>query len=455
MDAAKLMADVVAKASADLEKVIVMLSQQLESFNRDLDKSLKNERHSVSERLELALKRNQDGLHREKESLLKALAEFKQTEIERLIVSGRSVRSELSARAESASRELAEKVAKNTLKAEESLSAPNTELKEKYEQAYRAMQSSSEDSRREIAELKTSLETSLTKKIKELETELEEKLWKHKQSLEERFKHQEVDIQSKFDLLLKEISHKQNSLISKLEQSSLDGRSEAERQSQEGIAKMMQPLDFLKSFAAEQESSFKEELSGLSEVLNGLYETRLNNLAAQSRTEILSAAEHAGECLSSTKAELQSCLREYQRDYAEKFEALQKKLERTIEEYARKQSTGALQGLKEERSREHIKALFRRIGHDMVENAARSARSMEADFQESIESFERRIESAKNQACESLERESRLMQKELARSMQEFEKLMDDFKDQAEKLERQGKEAANIMMTIRQANLDL
>jgi hypothetical protein len=168
----------------------------------------------------------------------------------------------------------------------------------------------------------------------------------------------------------------------------------------------------------------------------------------------MSAASHADECLATAKAELQACLTEFQRDYVAQFEALHTRFEKTLEEFAKSKDGAGIKGLKEERAREQLHSLFRRLGQEMIDSAANASRGLEDEFQKSMDAFEQRIEQAKKQACDSLLREASQMQKELSRSFADFEKQIQELEAQTAKLEKTGRDAANFVMTIRQANLD-
>jgi translation initiation factor 2 alpha subunit (eIF-2alpha) len=297
-------------------------------------------------------------------------------------------------------------------------------------------------------------EENISKNGIDFESKFNSKIGEGQSVLQARFERNRKDLERSGDKVLEELAKKYDDVTSRMEGASHDGRVEVRKTGQDAIIRLTQTAD-TNTFVQKQEEKFIDTLDGLGKLLNGLYETRLNNLVAQSRTEITSAAKHAEECLAVTKAELQTDLNAFQRDYKAKYEALFAKLEKTVEEYSKKQENGTLRGLKEERAKDHLNALFRRIGQEMVESAALTARNMEADFQRSMDEFEKRIDNAKTQACDSLERESRLMHKEMSRNFQDFSKQVSDLKSQVAVLERKGKEAAHLVMTLKQADLDL
>lgn len=452
--AAQMMAEALAKASAELEKTINLLAEQLSAFNQTMEASFQEDLNAVRERLEQALRQNQDGLIRDKETVIKALSDFKQAEIEKVVLSGKSVRSGLSAQLEDASRSLASTVQEKLVGIKDKLATPEAELKKKFEEIQQELHASNVKAHERLVKLKSEHEESISKNGIEFESKLNSKIGEGQSVLQARFERNRRDLERSGDKVLEELAQKYDEVTGKIEGASHDGLVEVRKSGQDAMIKLTQTAD-TSSFIQDQDKNFVDTLDNLGSLLNGLYETRLNNLVAQSRTEITSAAKHAEECLTATRAELQAELNTFQREHKAKYEALFNKLEKTIEDYSKKKENGALRGLKEERAKDNLNIVFRRIAQEMVDSAAVTARNLENEFQRSMDEFEKRIDYTKTQACESLERESRSMQKELTRNFQEFEKQISDLKTQATVLERKGKEAAHLVMTLKQADLDL
>lgn len=452
--AAKLMLDALSKASAELEKTVNILTEQLVSFNQNLEKSFQDELLASRERMESALRTNLDGLMRDKEAVMKAIAEFKRAEIEKVILSGKTVRSGLAAQVEDATRELSSTVASKIIGIKEHLSKPEAEIKAKHDELNKALLNAVSEAKAQLLKTKFGEEEMLKMTESDFESKVQVQLAAGAQEFDSRFSQNRAELASHGEQVVGELAAKYDEVIGRLEASYQEGINVVTKSSEEANSKLKSISDNGAEFFTQQEQSFAGTLSNLSELLNGLYEMRLNNLAAQSRTEIISAAQHADECLIATKSELQVCLKEFQRDYVSQFEALHTKFEKSLDEFAKRKDSGAIRGLKEERVKEQLHALFRRLGQEMIDSSAAAANRLESEFQRSMDTFEQRIDAAKTQACESLERECKLMQKELIRSHQEFEKQLADMQGQVAQIEKQGRDAANIVMTIRQANLE-
>lgn len=454
-DSAAKILEALTKASSELEKSVDILTGQLVNFNQSLEKSFNDDLAAAKERMEAAMRLNLDGLMRDKEAVMKALAEYKQAEIEKVILSGKTVRSGLAAQVEDATRALSATVTGKIGGIREHLAQPELEMRTKYEELQNSLQTAVIGAHEQLIKAKVAEEELLAITARDFDGKVKQEIAQGQEEFSARFSERKAQLENHGEQVVNELAQKYDEVIRTLDASFQEGVAAVEQNSQQAADKLKQLSASGAGFMVEQDQAFASTLNDLSGLLNGLYETRLNNLAAQSRTEIVSAAEHAEECLSTTKAELQVCLKEFQRDYVNQFEALQSKFEKLLEEYSRKKDSSAMRGLKEDRVREQLHSLFRRLGQEMIDSASSAAARIEAEFQKSMDAFALRIETAKTQACESLERESKLMQKELTKSFQEFEKQMDELKAQASGIDKQGRDVANIVMTVRQANLEL
>lgn len=451
--AAKLMFEALTKASAELEKTVGVLTEQLAVYNQNLEKTFQEEVNAAKERMESALRQNMDGLLKDKDAVMKALADHKQAEIDRIIESGRAVRNGLSTQVEEATSTMTDSVGSKIATIRDAVVKPEADMKAKHEETQKLMSAAFLDARQRLISAKSTREGELASVVEEHKAKVEHQLGQSRADFAEKFAFKQTELQTQTQEVLNEIIAKTDAVNTKIEGALESGMMSISQESENSGRRLKDIVEAGRQNFSDTSQSFTGSLGSLSGLLNGLYETQLNNLAAQSRTEIISAAQHANEVLASTKSELQLCLKEFQSDYVAKFEALASRLEKSLEEEA-KGGKGGLRGLKEERVRDQLNNLFRRLGQEMIDGAANAARRLEFEFQKSIESFESRIESAKNQACESLDRESKLMQKELSRSFHDFERQIADLQSQTAMLEKHGRDAANIVMTIRQANVE-
>ncbi|MBY0547738.1 MAG: hypothetical protein K2W95_10615 [Candidatus Obscuribacterales bacterium] len=449
---AKLMSEALSKASAELEKLVSVFCDHLTTFNQELGRSFVDEARSAEDRMDTRLRNTIEALQRDREEILKRLAEYKQNEIQAIIDTGKESRGRLAIRVDETAAEFSRTLSEKMTELQALLSGPQADALAKYDAV-----------RGEVAATGQDLLSFLTdKSAGQLES-----LATASEFIESEATNSVAEAIAKIDALLSARSgpagtseQQFTSAIAAQEKSAPQVLDATKQQSLDAL-KLEQTncLENLKAvtlggkqYAEEVSVSFDVSMSDLSSLLNTLYDARLKNMLAQSRTEIMNAARKAEERIMSTRNDLHATLKELQRDYVEKFEKLYETFEKSVDEEVKDAKSPG--GAKDARAREQLNALFRRLGQEMIDTAGNAANRIEGDFQKSVTAFEKRIENARDSACESLEREFKLMQKELVRTKQDFDKQVTELQTQLVRIEKDGRDAADIVQTIRSASLE-
>lgn len=449
---AKLMSEALSKASAELEKLVSVFCDHLTAFNQELGRSFVDEARQAEDRMDTRLRNTIEALQRDREEILKRLAEYKQNEIQAIIDTGKESRGRLAIKVDETAAEFSRTLSEKMTELQTLLSGPQSEALAKYDAI-----------RGEVAATGQDLLTFLTDKsagqLESLTTACE--------FIESEATNAVNDAIAKIDAQVSTLSGPEgaseqqfNSAVAAQEKSAPQVLDTARQESLDALkVEQTNCLENLravtlggKQYAEEVSISFDVSMSDLSALLNTLYDARLKNMLAQSRTEIVNSARKAEERIMSTRNDLHATLKELQRDYVEKFEKLYETFKESVEEEVKDAKSPG--GAKDARAREQLNALFRRLGQEMIDTAGNAANRIEGDFQKSVTAFEKRIETARDSACESLEREFKLMQKELVRTKQDFDKQVNELQTQLVRIEKDGRDAADIVQTIRSANLE-
>lgn len=450
---AKLMAEALNKASAELEKLVGVFCDHLTAFNQELGRSFQDEARSAEDRMDSRLRQTVEAMQKDKEEILKRLAEYKQNEIQAIIDTGKESRGRLAIKVDETAAEFSRTLAEKMTELQSLLSGPQAEALSRYDTLRAEVAATGQElltfltdkSSEKLESLSSACEfieseasqsvAATTEKIQTAETAAAasaataQKVFE--EAIESRDKSVKDELESAQQASLEYLKERQASCVALLDDTSASG----------------------KKYAEEVSVSFDVSMSDLSSLLNTLYDGRLRNLLAQSRTEIVNSARKAEERIISTRNDLHATLKELQREYVEKFDKLYESFEKSLED-DNKDGRQQARGGKDARAREQLNALFRRLGQEMIDTAGNAANRIENDFQKSVSAFEKRIESARDSACESLEREFKLMQKELARTKQDFDKQLSELESQLIRIEKDGRDAADIVQTIRSASLE-
>lgn len=452
--AARLMQEALTKAAVELEKTVTILTDQLAAFNQGLERQFQDEMKSAHERLELCLRQSVDSLSQDKEELKKQLSGIQQTEIQSILQAGRQLRSGLSVHLQTALESMTVVISQKIAEIDGLLSLPEADFQAKVDQARQAFEIANKDGLEKLKATGQEEEERLAACAGEYQEKVNAEFEAISNKLESLSQQLDADTRIKCEFLISQLTEQyekeQKELEKEREKSQLALLEEEDKSTEKLRTTLISSRQYFDQFL----QSFSDSLEEMSQRIGSLYEMDLLNVAGQSQAEMIATSLKAEQGLSSIQGELSVCLGQFQRDYIESFELLLKKLERTIEKESKLDwDAGFSWKLKEERAREHLQSLFRRIGNKLVENASAAAAQIEADFQNSVETCEQRIETVKSLACESLERETKLMKKELQRSHADFEKQISDLELQISRIEKVGVDAANIVMTIRKANL--
>lgn len=452
---ARLMAEALAKASTELEKLVSVFCDHLQNFNQELGRSFQDEWRAAEDRMESRLRQTTDAITRDREDLMKKLSEFKQAEIQAVIDTGKEVRGLLAIKVDETAAEFAQTLQEKIRELQELLSGPQAAAITRYDAMRTEVSNDGQELLTTLSTRAQALHESVVAASGQLESEAQETVDGTTGEIDQHVNEAIDSMRSSHQQFATDIEERQRSVPVGLEAKRQES---AELLGQEE-ARCLESLNGATAvgttYAEEVSSSFDVSISDLSSLMTTLYDARLKNLLAQSRTEIVNSARKAEDRILSTRNDLQATLKELQRDYVEKFEALYTEFESSVEEESKDSRGQAARGGKDGRAREQLNALFRRLGQEMMDTAAQAAGRVENEFQRSVSTFEKRIESARDSACESLEREFKLMQKELGRTRQDFDKQIAELQNELKRIEKDGRDSADIVLTIRSASLEL
>jgi gas vesicle protein len=448
---ARLMADALAKASNELEKLVNVFCDHLSAFNQELGKSFQDEWRAADDRMETRLRQTTEAIARDREDLLKKLAEYKQVEVQSIIDTGKEVRSNLAVKVDETASEFARTLQDKIKEIQEQLVGPQADAIAQYDLMRAELASKGEELLSMMAGKSNDLNESAAQAHHDLDTEAQQVLASALQAIDQHVTSAVESIRSSHQQFAANIEERQKSVPVALEQKKSEALDAVALEEAACTEKLEEASKLGARYADDLTSSFDVSMSDISSIMTTLYDARLKNLLAQARTEIVNSARKAEERIHSTRNDLQTTLKELQREFVEKFEELFKQFESTVSDEGKDNRARAA---KDSRAREQLNALFRRLGQEMIDTAASAAGRVETDFQKSVGAFEKRIESARDSACESLEREFKLMQKELGRTKQDFDRQLADLQHELGRIEKDGQDSAEIVQTIRSATLE-
>lgn len=451
---ARLMSEALSKASTELEKLVTVFCDHLQVFNQDLDKSFKDEWRAVEDRMESRFRQTHDAITRDREDLVKKLEEFKQSEVQSVIDTGKEVRGRLAIKADETAAEFSQTLQAKVGELQDLLSGPQAAALAEYDNIRNSTATNGQDLVNSLSAKLTELQESIMTASAQLEAEAQQLVDARGVATDQHVTDAVEAMRQSHQQFAAQIEERQRTVPVELENRRMESAEGLGIEETRCLEKLRSTTAVGTDYAEHASEVFNTSMLELSTLTATLYDARLRNLLAQSRTEIVNSARKAENRIVSSKKDLQAMLKELQRDYIDKFEKMYIEFESSVEEAAKDGKGQAARGAKDGRAREQLNALFRRLGQEMIDTAASAAGRVETEFQRSVSTFEKRIESARDSACESLEREYKLMQKELGRTKYDFDKQLTELQNELKRIEKDGQDSADIVQTIRSASLE-
>ncbi|MBY0358391.1 MAG: hypothetical protein K2W82_10360 [Candidatus Obscuribacterales bacterium] len=452
--AAKLMQEVLKKASSELERKVSILTGKLVAFNKGMDRLFQDEAKAAYMRLEVCLRQNSDALSQDKEELKKLLNQYQETEITKLLQASRQGRQELAGQVSHALSKLGQVAERTKSTLEEMVLAPEANIESRLFRLRDSLERAVQESQTTLSTIEQRESERIKTAGNDLADKLENELGAFKHYFEDNRQQFEAKVKEKSDSTIFSVQaekEKQETNLKRALDSCLQSIQEKEAAAR---AKMQSLLNSQTEDASRFLTAFENKGKSDGQMVLEVLQAELTNFTAASRSQVLTESWQSQQRLSLIKAELAVKLRESYRECAEGIETLYNKLEAEIDKECKSDwDEGFSRKLKEERSKDHLQGLFRRNGSKVLENVAAAAAQIEADFQRYAEACEHKVETIKSHACESLERETKLMKKELERNELDFEKQVVDLEMQISRIEKVGLDAAHIVKTIKKANL--
>ena len=442
------------RASQEMEKAVQESYEHVTMLNSELERVLNLQLDQTSEKVEVFIHSHLDGLSSEKDAILHQLTELRQEELRVLQSTGRNLRQALV----------------------EKLDVLVTAFRADVDGHLQAFQDKLSQADKDNRDTVDATRQSLRERIPGFLVSVSEEVIKEKQGLEELHTSFQQTLTEESNVSLNQMVEHCGELKTRLETegesflASVDERAanlvneqtEKLKQRIESFSQMEQKaeerIDSLsladKSYIKDLPATFTETCGKMAELQVGLHATVVKNLALQYRTEILSAAQEAEDSLQIVRAELQSLLRQYQNHYAEQFENLLTKFEKSATDFANAQVATPELSSNREQIIEGINEKFNSLKKTVSESTREEISSTENAMEKSYEEFRLRLEIARKYSCENIEGSFKENQEELSKLQQSNEEQLKELSDKLDELEQSVNESKELIRALDQASLD-
>lgn len=446
---------VLTRASQDMEKAISDSYEYVSRLNAELQQTVNSQLDESAEQVEQLIKGHLAGVSSGKDSIISQLTELRQEELKTLQNTGKELRQALlekleelvsafSSQTEMHLKKFEEDLAKTGEISSTDLDAVRQTLKEKTPKYLESI-------RNEISKEKNLLQEKQAK----FQQTLEESSTVSNTELKEHCAELKARLESEGAIFLGSVEESAESLIAE-QKKRLSQRTESfalmDQLAGERIAKLSESDS---KFIKELPENFNQSSKELSELRVSLHATMVKNLALQYRTELLSAAQDAEDHLQIVRGELQSTLKQYQNNYAEQFQNLLSRFERTAADLSsRSEQPDNESGKGDDEIVALVNEQCSKIKKLASEQSREKVSATEGTMEKSYEEFRLSLENIRKAACEKIESGFKERQEELMRIQQGNEEQLNSLSKELEQMEQAVAEAKDLISALDQASLD-
>jgi hypothetical protein len=442
------------QASQDMEKAVNESCDHVTGLNARLERLVNAQIDETAEQVELLLRGHLDGLSSEKDVILSQLTELRQEELKVLQTTGKILRQSLMEKLDLLVNNFAREVDKQLQL-----------FREKLEQAANENSLSVEATRKSLREGMPAYLSAIIEEISKEKLGLEER----QSSCQQILSQQSIDsltelaehhlelknrLESEGEAFLTAVDESAQTMVSG-QTGKLDARKESFSSIEQEAGKRIDSLSGAdKNYICELPRTFEESCQEMAELQVGLHTTLVKNLALQYRTEILSASQEAEDQLQIVRAELQSMLRQFQNRYAEQYENLLTRFEKSAADFLDSRTPSEDVAGNPEQSVAGVNDRFAVIRKTVSESVKDRIAATEAAMERTYEDFRIRLENARLEYAEKIDSSFKENQEELARVQQSNDEHLGELSQKMQELELRVNEARELIRALGQADLN-
>lgn len=437
------MLESLAAASSELEFLVQRLTDQLNRLGGRLRKTLLNEIRISRQRMDQFLSSYLSSASRDKEELLMQLTQFRQNEIRSIMETAKGIRQQLRDQSERMFKDYSLKIRANLEEIRSSISSANLEADARSDQI--RVQNLSKECIERINDLLNSFTKRLPDLAKEKMSIIEADIVQTQAVVEEVLEEQITKLRNDLDLI-------SQASAGQLEQcySSQQVKFAGTLKLLDHIEKNLQQRFFLHwkgeevdSYFQEVAGSFQSSIASLSEIQTSSFQTRLKNVALQSRAEIFNNARNSSEEMRSLQREFEAWLSEQQRNAWSRCDGLLHKIEQAIE----------LQVEADSGITERVRISLRNVAQEFRGKTLQKANQVELFFERALDTMIKNVESYGEDACQTLEQEYSQARRDYALLYEDVEKQLAELQKETMKIEKAGLGVSRIVAAYKKSNI--
>lgn len=448
--------EAVEKASIDLEKIVNRSIQRLESYGKELEKSLEDQLQRASSETASTIEANTEELNSQKEQIHNDIIEFEREKTELILVTAHESRSRVDRLVRDTKREILDQFNLKLEELQELLSDPKKHFDGYDEERDDIIDEAASSSKEKTVAKENECKQSIDSRVQELDNFVDETVDESNQGIEKKLE----EYTSGFDSKIEQV-------LAQLDDVYQETREAAASSCGEGTEKLEQNLEENIQFLKDKIASWKESVSNLKDSFENEIESkttehfknhinRLEYRVSEAKAAMNHVSNDANARVSSIHKSYYSSLKRLERKYQDRIQQQLGKLELLIQAEAKLPQSNKAQA---DRIREELqKKLDSQIkvrGNELIKSIKKQVEQLEGDFKRQNMNSTEQIESIRVQSIESLEKQVRTIRSELDRVSKSFNNEVSHLATELPEIEERGHVAAMSVSAYQSSMLTL
>ena len=435
--------EAVEKASVDLEKIVNSCIQRLETFSKELERSLDEQLERAARATASSIEANAEELVSQKELLQREIVEFEREKIETMLNTAHESRARIDKLVRDTKSDILDQFNFKLDELTELLADPRKHFEDFEEQKEDIIDEVSESAREKTVETENEVKQRITEKVEMLSEAVDMAVEETRRTVESKLAEFDRSFDQKIEMVLAQLDEVYN-VTQEASQQSVDN----------GIGKLAHHREANEKFLDEKVSDWSKSVENLKDSFENEMETRtsehfknhINRLeyrVSEAKATMNHLSNDANSRVSAIHKTYYSSLKRLERKYQERIQKQLAKLEQLIAQESMLPQSNKVQAeqIKEELEKK-LDSQIKVRGNELVKSVRKQVEQLEGDFRRRNMNSTEQIDSIRLQAIESLDKQVRIIRSELERIHKTFNSELSHLSTELPEIEERGHVAA-------------
>jgi len=451
---AQQMIEALSKACTELDKTVLVVAEQLDTFNKALEKNFSNRLSQLAQKAATAIGTSVDDLAMKNEDLAERLADLERAEIETIMQTSSEMRQHLSDSAQQATKEITVFIKGEMKKLQDLVDNPQTELVELSRQQVAEVERLTNQNMETIKRQVSEYEKAIVSSFESLDAQAQDVLAAGKQKLSGKLLGYEQEFERKIIEVKDNLSKLTGAAIEELVSKGEAGNGKVVSCSEQAAKKLSNQVDDWQTNLSFVSDEYQTTLSQNKNSFEEMHAKRLAGRVIEAKDEINKIARDAQTKFTISHKLFVASLKRLEKQYYDRLEHLFLQFERALAQEAHLTPFGSAYPLQAGSELKGIlRARLQARGMEIVKGFKRQVEQLESEYTRVSAGLHERLETVRATTIDGLEKQAKNMSLEASKVLRSLKNELAIYNLQLPEIDDAGHTAALAVKAYRSARL--